>query len=123
MRHGVRALAGCLAASPAWRRSKGRDHVAVVSSTRDPKKLFGDGWTYLKRGVTLRIEASDDRYARAAAKGHEESIAALDHVNERLDNLADMMTRDGYYLGAARHSLRCSLRARWLWDSVLRPNV
>mmetsp|Transcript_32032 Transcript_32032/g.104067 ORF Transcript_32032/g.104067 Transcript_32032/m.104067 type:complete len:201 (-) Transcript_32032:13-615(-) len=54
-------------------------------------------------GVEKDLTEAMRWYARAAAKGHEESIAALDHVNERLDNLADMMKRDGYYLDAARH--------------------
>ena len=35
------ALAACLAASVWWRRARGRDHVAVLSSTRDPALLYG----------------------------------------------------------------------------------
>ena len=56
------ALYTCLRHSTWWRRSRGRDHFASMSSTRDPKKLFGDAWPLLKRGVMLRIEAADERY-------------------------------------------------------------
>ena len=55
----------CLGASAAWRRSGGRDHMVALSSTRDPRKLFGEAWSRLKRALHLRIEAADDvRYHR-----------------------------------------------------------
>ena len=67
------ALYACLRHSPWWRRSRGRDHFASVSSTRNPEKLFGEAWPLLKRAVLLRIEAADDRYrgkASAATRVH-----------------------------------------------------
>ena len=57
-------LAACLRASPSWRASEGRDHMVAISSTRDPRKLFGRAWPLLRRAVQLRIEAVDHRYER-----------------------------------------------------------
>jgi hypothetical protein len=54
-------LAACLRGSAAFRRSAGHDHLVAISSTRDPKKLFGAAWMLLKRAMLLRIEAAPDR--------------------------------------------------------------
>jgi hypothetical protein len=56
------SLASCLRASPAWRRSGGRDHLVAISSTRSPAKLFGAAWPLLRSAVLLPIEAHDRRY-------------------------------------------------------------
>ena len=61
-RNATRVLRNCLATSAHYRRSHGRDHIATLSSTRDPKKLFGEAWTLLRRSLLLRIEAADNRY-------------------------------------------------------------
>lgn len=54
-------LAACLRGSAAFRRSAGHDHLVAISSTRDPKKLFGAAWMLLKRAMLLRVEAAPDR--------------------------------------------------------------
>ena len=56
------SLHECLRASPWWQRGRGRDHVALISSTRNPRKLYGDAWPLLKRSILMRIEAADRRY-------------------------------------------------------------
>ena len=55
-------LGRCLRSSRWWRRSGGRDHLAVISSTRDPERLFGAAWPPLRKAILLRIEASDRRF-------------------------------------------------------------
>ena len=61
-------LETCLRTSDAWQRNKGKDHLVAISSTRDPKKLFGRTWPLLKRSLLVRIEAAPDRrYDRRAA--------------------------------------------------------
>ena len=56
------SLAGCLRASRWWQRSRGKDHLAVLSSTRDPQVLYGAAWPLVQRALLLRIEASDRRF-------------------------------------------------------------
>ena len=58
------ALASCLGRSPHWLRSNGTDHVAVLSSTRDPGRLFGPAWPMLRDGLLLRVEGADRRHAK-----------------------------------------------------------
>ena len=77
--------------------------LAAAQGFTKAEFFLGQGYHEGFYGLDVDIGEGLRWYARAAAKGHEESIAALDHVNERLDNLADMMKRDGYYLDAARH--------------------
>jgi TPR repeat protein len=77
--------------------------LAAAQGFTQAEFFLGQGYHEGFYGLDVDIGEGLRWYARAAAKGHEESIAALDHVNERLDNLADMMKRDGYYLDAARH--------------------
>ena len=55
-------LARCLADSPHWQASRGRDHFVTMSSTRDPRKLFGPAWPMLADAVLLRIDNADFRY-------------------------------------------------------------
>jgi hypothetical protein len=55
-------LAACLRASPWWRRGGGKDHLAVLSSTRDPQVLYGAAWPLVRRAILLRIEAADRRF-------------------------------------------------------------
>ena len=63
------ALASCLRSSRWWQRARGRDHFTLISSTRNPTKLFGDAWPLLKHATILKIEAADERYTatRSAA--------------------------------------------------------
>lgn len=58
----TQTLHACLRASPWWRRSRGTDHVVAISSTRDPRKLFGAAWPQLRRAITLMIDTADARY-------------------------------------------------------------
>ena len=46
--------------------------MAIISSTRDPRKLYREAWTLLKRALLLRIEASDGRYGQVFGppRGH-----------------------------------------------------
>lgn len=62
-------LAECLRSSAAWKRAAGRDHFVAMSSTRDPRKLYGEAWPLLKHAVLVRIEAAPDRrYQRKLAR-------------------------------------------------------
>ena len=54
----TRTLRSCLRESPWHRRQHGRDHVAAISSTRDPKKLFGDAWPLVRN----RLDEGMSRY-------------------------------------------------------------
>ena len=38
-----------------------QDHLAVLSSTRDPQVLYGAAWPLVRRALLLRIEAADRR--------------------------------------------------------------
>ena len=68
-------LSRCLRASRWWRRSGGKDHLAVVSSTRDPERLFGAAWPPLRKAILLRIEASDRRFGeRGVLRRHDQLV-------------------------------------------------
>lgn len=90
------SLATCLRRSPAWRQHKGRDHFAIISSTRDPKKLFGDAWTYLKRGVTLRIEAVDNRYASSRERRRPRLHSPYEHAARRRERAPGRRLKGGH---------------------------
>jgi hypothetical protein len=55
-------LTKCLRRSRAWQRSKGADHVVALSSTRDPRRLFGPAWPLLRSAYVLRVEGADKRF-------------------------------------------------------------
>ena len=57
----TRTLESCLRTSKRWRRSSGRDHLFAVSSTRDPRKLYGSAWHLVRRATLMRIESAPDR--------------------------------------------------------------
>ena len=60
----TQTLYTCLKNSRWMHRRAGTDHLTVISSTRDPKKLFRDAWSLLRGAITLRIENHDPRYKR-----------------------------------------------------------
>ena len=39
-----------------------QDHLAVLSSMRDPQALYGAAWSLVRRAILLRIEAADRRF-------------------------------------------------------------
>ena len=71
------SLERCLRLSKSWRRSGGLDHLVAISSTRDPRKLYGGAWPLLRRGVLLRIEAVDHRYRRGPRANPNAAVASL----------------------------------------------
>ena len=68
------SLARCLDASQHWRASQGRDHFVILSSTRDPRKLFGKAWAMLSDSVLLRIDSADFRYGNVFSGGGKHAL-------------------------------------------------
>lgn len=57
----VAALAAGLRSSPYWRRSHGRDHIVVVSSTRPMETLFKHAHPLVAPSILLKVELGDTR--------------------------------------------------------------
>jgi len=63
-----------LRSSANWRRSQGRDHMLVVSSTRPMEQLFGAQLALISRAILLKIELADHRHASSARRSSHVAI-------------------------------------------------
>ncbi len=74
----TRRLRAMLLASPHWKRSRGRDHVLVVSSTKPMESLFREALPLIRRALLLKVELGDTR--RHSARRQHSHVAVPYYV-------------------------------------------
>ncbi|KAL1522962.1 hypothetical protein AB1Y20_017926 [Prymnesium parvum] len=82
------ALRTGLSESPYWRRSRGRDHMLLISSVRAMEVLFESQLPLISSSVLLKIEISDTRRASALRQPNHVAVPYYVPLHPRSEQMA-----------------------------------